>query len=286
MRRFVVLACLVAASLTAVALGARMIPGESWVGSQYGWTASPPSSCKPRRDVCSTEDGGSTWHGIFNGGTFVFGVVRTSQRAGIVSTGRQASARFWTRDNGRHWYRTQKVGPEFQGSGRYLFWIDFGPTLYRVRPWPPVGKARCKGVWTADAFGTAPVKGGNVCGGPAVEAGMKAVSVVTLEEGKLGGLANVPGGIISSVTSSPVPRVLLYRLGKPRVVDLPAGGGLFPCVGYNAEPIVTWPRLTVLGCRGGGSGEQAGVWVSANGGASWRAIPGPLLRRTFHAAFG
>ena len=57
---------------------------------------------------------------------------------------------------------------------------------------------------------------------------MKATTVVTLEEGKLGGLANVPGGVIATVTSSPVPRVLIYRLGRPRVVDLPAAGGLIP----------------------------------------------------------
>jgi hypothetical protein len=103
---------------------------------------------------------------------------------------------------------------------------------------------------------------------------MKATTVVTLEEGKLGGLANVPGGVIATVTSSPVPRVLLYRLGRPRVVDLPTAGGLFPCTGFNREPLVTWPRLTVLACRQGGTGEQSGVWVSDSGGVTWRAISG------------
>jgi hypothetical protein len=103
---------------------------------------------------------------------------------------------------------------------------------------------------------------------------MKATAVVTLEEGKLGGLANVPGGTIATVTSSPVPRVLLYRLGRPRVVDLPAAGDLVPCVGFSREPIVSWPRITVLACRGP-AGEPAGAWVSSNGGASWRVIPAP-----------
>jgi hypothetical protein len=280
---FVVLA--VAGLGVAVALGARALPGESWVGSQYGWTTDPPAHCKPRRDVCATEDGGASWHGIFNGGTFVFGVVRTSRTAGVVSTGRQVSARFWTRDNGRHWYRTSQIGAEFQGSGTYLFWIDFGPTLYRVTPWPPRRAAKCRGVWTGAAFDTEAAKGGNVCSGPAVEAGMRASSAVKLEEGKLAGLANVPGGVIATVTDSPVPRVLLYRLGRPRVVDLPAAGGLVPCVGFNREPTVSWPRVTVLACRGA-AGDPAGTWVSSNGGVSWRVIPSPSLHRTFYAAFG
>lgn len=267
--------CVLAGLAAAVSFGAQAGPDESWVGSQYGWTANPPSRCKPHFDVCATEDGGATWHGVFSGGTFIFGLVRTSRTAGVVSTGRQASARFWTRDNGRHWYLTKNVGPEFQGSGAYLFWIDFGPTLHRVRPWPPVGKARCKGGWAAGAFvDPAPTRGANVCSGPAVEVGMKAVSAVTLEEGTLAGLANVPGGVIASVTASPVPRVLLYRLGKPRVVDLPPVGKLMPCTGFNTEPLVTWPRITVLGCRQEGIGEQAGVWLSGDGGATWRALPG------------
>jgi hypothetical protein len=272
--RTLVLTVLLLLAIAAVALGgvgAQATPGESWADSQRGWTASPPARCKPRRDVCATEDGGATWRGIFNGGTFVFGVVRTSRAAGVVSTGRQVSARFWTRDNGKHWYLTRRVGPEFQGSGAYLFSIDFGPRLTRIRPWPPAAKARCRGVWTGGAFDTAPVNGGNVCSGPAIEAGMKATTVVTLEEGKLGGLANVPSGVIATVTSSPVPRVLIYRLGRPRVVDLPAAGALLPCAGFNREPIVTWPRITVLGCTGS-SGNPSGGWLSDDGGRSWRVL--------------
>jgi hypothetical protein len=170
------------AAIASGAVGVRTTPDESWVGSQYGWTASPPARCKPRADVCSSEDGGATWHGIFNGGSFIFGVVRTSATAGVVSTGKQVSARFWTRDGGRHWYRTARIGPEFQGSGKYLFWIDFGPTLHRVMPWPPRGKATCRGAWADAAFETTPARGVNVCSGAAVEAGMRSVDAVTLEE--------------------------------------------------------------------------------------------------------
>jgi hypothetical protein len=273
MRLVVVAACLLSGVVLAVEAWA--LPAESWVGSQYGWTATPPLGCKPPRDVCSTEDGGASWHGIFNGGTFVFGVVRTSASAGVVSTGRQLSARFWTRDNGRHWYSTRRIGPEFQGSGRYLFWISFGRRLYQVRPWPPRGRARCRGVWAAGAFETVAAKGGNVCSGRAVEAGMKSSVVATLDEGRLVGLSNVPGGIIATVdgtgTSAP-PRIVRYRNGKLAVIDLPAAGAMVPCSGYSREPIVSWPRITVLGCEAGGVGAPTGVWISDDRGSSWTAI--------------
>ncbi len=281
--RTIALSGLLLIAISAVALGgvgAQATPGESWADSQRGWTSSPPARCKPRRDVCATEDGGATWHGIFNGGTFVFGVVRTSAAAGVVSTGRQIAERFWTRDNGRHWYRTSEIGSEFQGSGKYLFWVNLGRTqftdfarvLYRVRPWPPTGKARCRGAWTAAAFDTEPAKGGNVCSGPPIEGGMRASRAVTLAAGRFAGLANVPGGVLATVTDAPVPRVLLYQQGRPRVVDLPStAGALVPCTGFNREPVVTWPRITVLGCAGP-SGNPSGGWLSVDGGKSWRAL--------------
>jgi hypothetical protein len=57
------------------------------------------------------------------------------------------------------------------------------------------------------------------------------------------------------------------------VVDLPAAGGMVPCYGGSREPTVSWPRITVLGCRPGGFGTPAGVWDSNDGGSSWSAIP-------------
>jgi hypothetical protein len=281
--RTLVLTVLLPLVVSAVALGrvsARATPDESWADSQRGWTANPPARCKPRRDVCATEDGGATWHGIFNGGTFVFGVVRTSAAAGVVSTGRQVAARYWTRDNGRHWYRTSQIGSEFQGSGKFIFSVnsgqpgpatDFAKVLYRTRPWPPTGKAKCRGPWTAAAFETAPAKGGNVCGGPPIDGGMRAARVAKLVEGRFSGLANVPGGVLATVTESSLPRVLLYQQGRQRVVDLPGAGGLVPCAGFNREPIVTWPRITVLGCTGS-SGDPSGGWLSEDGGRSWRVL--------------
>lgn len=100
---------------------------------------------------------------------------------------------------------------------------------------------------------------------------MKSVSVVRLEEGRLAGLVNVPGGVLATVTDSPVPRVLLYQQGRPRVVDLPSAGALFPCTGFNREPIVTWPRITVLGCTGS-SGNPGGGWLTDDGGKTWGVL--------------
>jgi hypothetical protein len=275
MRRVAVAVALLSGVATFVAFDAWAIPEESWVGSQYGWTAVPPPACKPARNVCSTEDGGRSWHGIFDGGTFVFGVVRTSASAGVVSTGRQLSARFWTRDNGRHWYRTRRIGPEFQGSGKYLFWISFSRTLYQVRPWPPRGRALCRGVWAASAFSPVAAKGGNVCSGRAVEAGMRATGVATLDQGTFAALANVPGGIIATIDSAGTtapPRILLHRRGRSSSVELPAASGMVLCHGFGREPLVAWPRIAVFGCAV--NGVPRGVWTSSDGARSWTAVVG------------
>jgi hypothetical protein len=245
---------------------------ESWHDSQYGWTSAAPSSCKPLKDVCATEDGGATWHGIFNGGTFLFGLVRTSSTAGVVATGRTESDRFWTRDNGRHWYRTEVVRGDFQGSGRYLFLIDYTNVLRQVRPWPPRGRAICKGIWVNRAYSTKPTPRGNICSGAPMEAGMHAATVTTLRDARFGGISNVPGGVIATMMDEAGRgqlRVLLRRAGRNRFVDLPASEEMVPCTaGFNTEPIVTWPRITVLGC---GSGAPLGVggWTSRDGGVSW-----------------
>jgi hypothetical protein len=204
-------------------------------------------------------------------GTFVFGVVRTSATAGVVSTGRQESAQFWTRDNGRHWYETKAIRGDFQGSGKYLFWIDFKSVLYQVRPWPPRSRAICKGVWVSRAFSTSQQRNGNICSGAPVEAGMHADVVAKLEDGTFGGISNIPGGVIATIASAAgasVPRVLLRRVGQNRLVELPQAGGMVPCAGlFNTEPIVSWPRINVLGCAGTAPG--AGSWTSLDGGKSW-----------------
>ena len=254
--------------------GAGAGPDESWADAQYAWTTKATRQvCKPFRDVCATENGGATWHGIFNGGTFVFGVVRTSRNAGVVSTGRQKSAQFWTRDNGKHWYETREIGAEFQGSGNYLFWIDFTRVLRQVRPWPPRGTASCSGAWVRNAFETRPSSGGNICSRPPVEAGMRAVVVARLDEGVFSGIATVPGGAIATIGDTDEPQVLIRRLGRNRLIDLPKAGSMTPCGrSYNTQPIVTWPRIAVLGCLG--SGAPVGSWTSLDGGASWTVVSG------------
>jgi hypothetical protein len=86
------------------------------------------------------------------------------------------------------------------------------------------------------------------------------------------GLANVPGGVMATIAASPVPRVLVYRLGKPRVIDLPPTADWMPCTGFNGEPLITWPRIAVLACAERGKGSRAGVWVSDDGGVTWNLV--------------
>src|ERR671933_154200 len=63
----VALLCVVgAASATAAAAPAR--DAGSWVDTLHGWALSSDGiTCAPRADLCATNDGGATWHGIFNG---------------------------------------------------------------------------------------------------------------------------------------------------------------------------------------------------------------------------
>jgi hypothetical protein len=70
------------------------------------------------------------------------------------------------------------------------------------------------------------------------------------------------------------PRVFLRRVGRNRIVNLPESGEMVPCTaGFNTEPIVTWPRITVLGCANAGA-PGVGTWTSLDGGASW-TVAGP-----------
>jgi hypothetical protein len=129
------------------------------------------------------------------------------------------------------------------------------------------------------AYLTKPSRRGNICDGPPVEAGIRADIVVTLEDGCFGGIANIPGGVIATIRDTSgrgEPRVLLRRAGRNRIVDLPESAEMVPCTaGFNTEPVVTWPRITVLGCALSGSAPPGvGTWTSLDGGDSW-TVAGP-----------
>ena len=114
----------------------------SWADAKHGWIAYPDFRCRPKAALCATEKGGKTWHGIWLGiGGEIFAYKRTSTHAGLFV---DRNGTWWTRDNGLHWYQTDRI----LGSG----WIPHpgelivgggGISITRVRPWPPRGRARC-----------------------------------------------------------------------------------------------------------------------------------------------
>jgi hypothetical protein len=179
----------------AVAAGtANPIPrwAGSWADRNHIWEVRDAESYtrEPLCDVrlCGTEDGAETWHPVFRPGGFPF--VRTSPMAGAVRTAtiEGTSAFYWTKDAGRHWYRTVRIGgritrrtSSFQlaGNGPYLYWHRSRKLLYRVVPWPPTIEPQCLGEWKLDFItnGTPPPEGswGAICVGPAEDAGMRSV---------------------------------------------------------------------------------------------------------------
>lgn len=252
-------------------------PGASWADAQHGWTAQlARTACKPRAAVCSTENGGVSWHGIFDTSSEISAVLRTSARAGLISTARSAGITFWTRDNGRRWYRTRLLEGPFAGSGGYLYWHEpnAGGALYQVRPWPPKRKLNCVRGWATGPFARAPkssrspTRARKYCADPSRPGGMSNYLVAELDPADgFAALAPVPGGVLAVVArSAPPHRVLIRRNGRNTLVDLPApGGDLRPCA--DQAPLVSWPNLVVLGCRSGVAGESA--WVSHDGGSTW-----------------
>jgi hypothetical protein len=265
------LACaLVAASAPAAADAPAR--GGSWPDADHGWVLyTPELGCTPRADLCATEDGGATWHGIFNGSVADF--ERTSVRAGVVSIGDDV---YWTRDAGRRWYRTTKVFGHYAGHGSLLF-ATSDTDLYRVGPWPPPSNVRCRGIWRA-AAGDTRARGAAhavVCNGAPADAGLRARLVATVSGSAIGDLTSVPGGVFGvSDGGSDLGRLnaFVWRLGHLTEVPLP-----FPKPGWwcCAQVHAAWPHLFVTGqlYSPPGSADQMldVVWESADGGASWSA---------------
>jgi hypothetical protein len=284
MRRELVLAALVALASTSVALAlpadvSRPVSVYGWADAQHGWSSNPPA-CRPAADLCATEDGGRTWHGIFNGGTFIFANVRTSTRAGFVSTGRTESTEFWTRDNGRHWYRTGQVRGFARGSGRYLFWSEYrevGGVLHQVTPWPPREPVRCL-KWARGAFGepygTRPSGPFSVCAGGPREAGMHSREVFRLPPGQnFGLLHSVPGGVAALVRGSGTRGLFLRRLETNRLLALPPPPAPQPpdFALRSSTLLVSWPDLFLAERAPSARALPVVVLHSADGGETWRA---------------
>jgi hypothetical protein len=285
MRRELLFAALVALAATSVALA---LPADvsgpvsvyGWADAQHGWGSNAPA-CRPPADLCSTEDGGRTWHGIFEGGTFVFANVRTSARVGFVSTGRTESAEFWTRDNGRHWYRTEQVRGYTRGSGRYLFWLEhrreLGDLVHQVTSWPPREPVRCRR-WARGAFdepyGTRPSGPFSVCVDGAREAGMRSGVVFRLPPGQnFDRLHDVPGGIAGLVQGPATRSLFLRRLETNRLVTLPPPPARLPpdFLGRSSTLLVSWPHIFLAELAPSARAHPVVVLHSADGGETWQA---------------
>lgn len=244
----------------------------SWADAEHGWAlASEGIDCRPRADLCATENGGATWRGIFRGQVQDF--ERTSVRAGVVSVGDDV---FWTRDSARHWYRTHKIFGHFAGRGGLLF-ATSDSDLYRVTPWPPRGRVRCRVVSRRAAGDSRATRAGRagVCTGTGADSAMRARLVATVQGSSIGDLASVPGGVfgISDVEDDPGRlNAFVWRLGKLTQAALP-----FPSEGWwcCAEVHAAWPRLFVTALVYSPPGSAADplevVWQSADGGAAWSA---------------
>ena len=267
----VALLCIAGASGTPAAAAPARI-GGSWPDALHGWAlASDGIACMPRADLCATDDGGATWRGIFNGAIKQF--VRTSARAGVVSF---ADGRaFWTRDGARHWYRTNRIFGRITGSGAYLF-ATSDADLYRVAPWPPRRRTRCR-AWRV-AAGDASSSHGfrtTICAGAAVEAGMTDRLVATVAGGTIGDVVAVPGGVFGLSDFAPDfsrLNAFVWRHGSLAQSLLP-----FPQPGWwcCAALDVSWPSLYVSGTLyippGSAGAPLPVLWHSPDGGATWSA---------------
>jgi hypothetical protein len=285
-----------------VAIGAAQEPEKrvSWsdASQRFGWIvveSGPPAfagdperdpSCRGARAgawmyVCSTEDGGRTWHSVFqagNGLMYVLGYTRTSRNAGVVSIGREDMPRtlrngvFWTVDNGRHWFETTRIGRSFEGRDARLFWNDrSGRRLYQVHPWPPTRSPRCRGFFAWHPQDQRRRKDGSVCVGARENAGMRSKLVATIpgdeEFVRFWTWRATPRGVVALIGPVLPLRILtregdenrIHSLARPPV---PAGTAL-----SEARLEGEWPRFNLLGSLN----REWFVWRTTDGGNTWSA---------------
>jgi Kelch motif len=264
-------------------------PGSaSWADAQHGWAPNPgyEDLCKRAwtasgdSSLCSTENGGRTWRMIFVGGNYIFGAVRTSPQAGIVSTGAYGHFEYWTRDNGEHWYAAQLLDidpstlsqPWFVGRGEQLFYArEQGDIVYQLTPWPPPGPVECAGPWSRSILGEDVDSAGNVCIGPAVLPGTQAVPVLKAA-GSLDRFARIPGGFVAVFERGGATQLTaaVRHDGVNTIRELPAPELPAGTSGVLRRLEIDWPSLTLVGLYGLNEREsQEVVWSSPDGGTSW-----------------
>jgi hypothetical protein len=272
--------------LAALAAALLIVSPGSWVDSRHGWDAR--AGCTPFGFLCSTEDGGRTWHGIYVGSR-IDNFMRASYSAGAVDD--EDVGTFWTRDNGRHWYRTTRIPPTaLWRADPARFYASAGASIVRIAGWPPRGAVHCAGRWSANTGAYPPGTGHgrlrrNVCLGSSQNAGLHARRVVHLAGASVADFRLVPGGFAGVALALPdaeAPYVLdafVWRRGGLRVTSLrvPAHTRLNSDL---YEFFASWPNLyihTIVGrdwTDAGSAGVAGGdvVFVSGDGGATWTEI--------------
>jgi hypothetical protein len=285
--------CVLAASASTLPPGAKR--HISWADARHGWVPNHKTfECADDHPeavwegtVCSTEDAGRRWRTIFRGGNYILLAVRTSPRAGVVSTGAHGHAEFWTRDNGRHWFPTDLLGgdhglgappPRIVGNGHHLYWArQEGATVYRVTPWPPEEAAICAGQWAWSAFTTETADpNGSHCQGPAVEAGMRSRAVTTLTGASVVWLMRAPAGFLALYSRrEPASRltVAIHSRGSASIRNLPTPNGLTVVALTPRGLSVSWPFVRVRALarlRSSSPTSRLLTWRSDDGGRSWR----------------
>jgi hypothetical protein len=214
---------------------------ESWPTVSLGWRTDGGN-------LFSSENGGRTWHRIFPRKIEILSVARTSRTAGVFGNFRR---RYWTSDNGRHWHLTRRISPEFDGRGKWLFYVggQRRTKLYRVSPWPPrTGTIRSR-------------------------------LLATTSVGSFAQIEAVPGGVVAAIDIGPEaphrPKVLIRRNGTQRVVQLPLPSGRPEGTCNVLSLTAEWPNLWVLGQPREIDGkcsadlENAMTWWSPDGGQTW-----------------
>ena len=196
--------------------------------------------------VYASDDGGKTWRRIYP--SAAVRVVRTSATSGLIAVGSPAPAcncatrRLFTRNGGKTWEQTARVGPGFDGRGGDLYWWD-ATGLYRVDHWPAGTKIT--------SHRLAPTGG-------------------TIVDDAL-----LPGGGIAALVDRRLaaPQVIISRAGSTRTVTLPAAG-----IAATVRSITaSGAALTVDGRSyesPGGGPDPAVSWRSADGGTTWRFTGG------------
>jgi hypothetical protein len=301
---------LLVAVVTPFGVGPATAPGKtvSWADPShtYGWTdvtregpVIQGAAADPRcfgtnagggstAYLCATEDGGTSWHRIFQAGrgfSWLGGYARTSSGAGLVTIGQSGrfprtlrTGVFWTIDNGRHWFETTRIaggipdhdGAKVGGRGGELFWTESaGSVLYQLLGWPPRRIPKCEGFFTWHTLDQHARAAGNICVGAPSNAGLRSAVVWRLSGSSFRGLLPVPNGI-AALAVGKGPAVLVHQGTKNRLRTLPDHpAGLKPTA-YRIEG--EWPNLRVLAIvypEGPSVPRQQVVWVSNDGGETW-----------------